>query len=221
MCFYLSSSPVDEECASVGDDFYSTDARIETSVYIEQLQRMFNFHHDDLGISFSKKRERHDFGAYYEVVVDVDFTHPAALSLAQTIENHPPLEWDLPAIRQIISKTAARTFDPKDLTANGSFSWVNTAVVTVEQGRRVLALVRKVRSGNLVTTNEVLANLEPDPDVQSCNEGVAKRFVVMLAHPSSPAQIIESTCFAASAELAIQEISTSHPGYQVLMHFSP
>ena len=90
MTIYLGSTPCEEECASVGDEHYQSDARIEIGAYIDQLNRTFHFHRSDLGITFRKKREPHDFGGYYEVVVDFEGFNWLSSPLAYVIEEHTP-----------------------------------------------------------------------------------------------------------------------------------
>lgn len=140
-------------------------------------------------------------------------------ALAQTIENHPPSEWDLPAIQVIIQQTADLIFDPQELALNGSFSWVKTQVKTVEQGRRILDLVRKVRDGRSVTTNEVLASLEPEPAAQAEPISQERQFIVTVAQPADPVSTVDFACTAISPALAIEQALQAHPGHELLMHF--
>ena len=94
MTIYLGSTPCDEECASVGDDHYGFDSRIEIAAYIAQLQRTFHFHSEDAAVSFRKKRDSHDYGSYYEVVATPDGSQHAyaaacEISLQLTTQTHP------------------------------------------------------------------------------------------------------------------------------------
>lgn len=95
-CLEIGSSPSDESCAQVGDENYSSQARKECSVWIEQLKREVgkvypNF--EDL-ISFKVKSNRHDFGTYYEVAVCYDTENEDSVRLAFMVESDASTRWD-------------------------------------------------------------------------------------------------------------------------------
>lgn len=219
MSYYLGSTPCEEECASVGDDHFRFDARIETTAFINQLNRTFVVHKPALGVYYKKKRESHDYGSYSEVVVD--FTGDPlqqASSVACTIENHVPAMWDLTAIQQIIQKTACKFFETEEL--NGRLSWMCTPIVSVDQGRRVLSLIRKQRSGVPVTPNEALAASTPEPDETPVSDSdVLKRFHLVVAEAGEDGAVLEFECMAEDAEHAAEQANSAYPGSEVLMHF--
>lgn len=220
MTIYLGSTPCEEECASVGDEHYQSDARIEIGAYIDQLNRTFHFHRSDLGIIFRKKREPHDFGGYYEVVVDFEGFNWLSSPLAYVIEEHTPTEWDVIALQEIILRTVSTHFQPEDLGLDGPLAWMKTPVVSVPQGRRMLDLVRKVRTGRCVSTNEVSANLALDPAEETSEQAGTQQFVVVLDDRSERHSLTEFECTAPSAELAIEQAKSTHPSSEVLMHFT-
>ena len=220
MTIYLGSSPCDEECASVGDEHYTSDARIEIAAYIDQLNRTFVLLNDELNISFCKKREAHDFGSYYEVAVEYESGSFYGQAVAYTIEDFMPEEWDSIALQDIIQKTASAHFDALDLSPAGTLAWMTTPVASVDQGRRILALIRKVRDGRRVTTNEVYASVQPDP-ADLLAPGCVRKHIVILAVPDGRWTTINFECQATGAELAIEQAKLAHPSYELLMHFVP
>lgn len=220
MTIYLGSAPCEEDCASVGDEHYQSDARIEIAAYIGQLNRTFNFHRSDLGISFQKKKDPHDFGGYYEVIVSFEGFNWLSSPLAYVIEEHTPTEWDVIALQEIILRTVSTYFQQEDIGLDGPLAWMKTPVVSVPQGRRMLDLVRKVRTGRRVSTNEVSANLALDPAEETSEQAGTQQFVVVLKDRSEQHSLTEFECTAPSAELAIGQAKSTHPSSEVLMHFT-
>lgn len=89
----LSSVPVDEPCAMVGEADYSTRARLECRAYIDQLKREFP-NAEAIGCTFKIRANPHDFGTYYEVAVVYDDNDDDQAATAFEIESSLPMEWD-------------------------------------------------------------------------------------------------------------------------------
>ena len=219
MTIYLGSTPCDEECASVGDDHYGFDSRIEIAAYIAQLQRTFHFHSEDAAVSFRKKRDSHDYGSYYEVVA-APMGSQRAYTAADTIEWQTPAEWDLPAIQEIVLQTAQQFFAGDELSSTGHLAWMLTPIESVPHGRRILGLIRKLRDGRTVTSSEIAASIASDPqELPAAGAGV-QRFFVLLGSKSDHFDSIEFECEAPSFEQAKEQAAAQHPEYEALMHFN-
>lgn len=220
MTYFLGPTPCEEDCASVGDEFYRADSRIEIAAYIKQLQRTFVFHTEKPGIAFAKKRESHEFGGYFEAIAEPLGTNGFGFRLAEVIEDNTPTEWDLVAIQEIISESKDRFFDAQDLSVDGVLSWMATTVSCVAQGRRMLAMLRKVRDGIRVTTNEVSANLALDPQDQAPSVSDARRFVAVFADARQNGATFDFECSVSSSELAVVQAKAAFPDCDLLMHFA-
>lgn len=84
----LGNVPIDEPCLQVGDVPLSA-LLAEVKCYLDYLERHFQPKHTTLGI----KKESHDFGTYYDVVVYYDEFDEVAEAEALEMENSP-LNWD-------------------------------------------------------------------------------------------------------------------------------
>ena len=89
---YIGSVPCSEECAQIGCDNYFKLSQIEGVVFIEQLIRTFGAL--PLDTFFKNKRNHHDFGAYYEVVVFFESENKASINYAYKVEGNMPEDWD-------------------------------------------------------------------------------------------------------------------------------
>ena len=87
----LCSAPTEEECVQVGDDDYASKARKECRALINQLERQFGTHDS---AHFAIKSNYHDYGTYYDVVVEYDSSVESAVEYAYNIENNLPTNWD-------------------------------------------------------------------------------------------------------------------------------
>lgn len=140
--------------------------------------------------------------------------------LAEIIENNTPTEWDLASIREIINESKERFFEAQDIRFDGVFSWMSTPISSVPHGRRMLALMRKVRDGKRVTTNEVSANLAPDPQDQAPSDSDARRHVAVFADAKQNGETFDFECSATSPELAVERAKEAFPNCDLLMHFA-
>ncbi len=100
----LSSSPVMEECASVGQDDYAERSRKECKVYTAQLERMFPVPKELEGeVWFETKLFPHDLGSYREVCVVFNTENEKAIDYAYECEKNMPENWDEEALTQLAS----------------------------------------------------------------------------------------------------------------------
>ena len=97
----LGSTPTSENCASVGEDDYREQTRIEITAYIGQLSRLFTLPE---GARFVSKANPHDFGTYHEVNIeypsswesggDDEAEEDERIVKLYDIENETPEYWD-------------------------------------------------------------------------------------------------------------------------------
>lgn len=80
----IGSTPCNEDCAQVGDEGYSAKARAECARYIAALKAHYGNPPD--GASYSIKAFPHDFGSYYEVVINYDDSIEAHVDYAFNVE---------------------------------------------------------------------------------------------------------------------------------------
>jgi hypothetical protein len=92
---YLGPTPPEEACAQVGQPDYQKQALKECRAYIHQLLRVFGG--PPSGAHFALARESHDFGTYYEVVIQYDAQDEEASQFALHVEANLPAEWDVQA----------------------------------------------------------------------------------------------------------------------------
>ena len=82
---YIGSVPADEPCAQTG---VTAEAgrfnRAECNAYIKALRTVYGPEPD--GCAYHIKRESHDFGAYYEVVIYFEDRDEAATAFAYKVE---------------------------------------------------------------------------------------------------------------------------------------
>ena len=94
----LGPTPSDESCAQVGSPDYLKWSRIESAIFIDQLNRVMP---PPEGARFSLKTFQHDFGSYVEVVANYDDDNEEQVSWAYKAESETPLTWDTEAISQL------------------------------------------------------------------------------------------------------------------------
>lgn len=89
----LGSAPTDEECVQVTDkDFYIKEMKEECLRYARLLNTKFPNRPE--GCTFSIRNFPHDFGNYYEVVVNFDNENEEQMNYAFEVENNLPERWD-------------------------------------------------------------------------------------------------------------------------------
>lgn len=95
----LSSSPVLEQCAQVGADFYQQDLSAEIAAYLHLLRRTFPT--EGVNAKFAVTRVQHDFGTYQEAVVKFNPRSEQEVDFALHVEANLPTHWDLVALNAI------------------------------------------------------------------------------------------------------------------------
>lgn len=89
--YYLGSAPADEPCAQVGGEDYEERAKAECRQYIAAIRIVCGDPPD--GAQLKVVSQPHDFGVYWEVVVQFDPDDPAAVSYATQCDRQAPTEW--------------------------------------------------------------------------------------------------------------------------------
>ncbi len=97
----ISSTPLAEPCAQVGQDDYPERSRIETKVFAQQCLRVLEEEFDEVACLISIKSFPHDFGTYREVVAYFDEEDDNSIKQAYWLESHTPEEWDDVALQQL------------------------------------------------------------------------------------------------------------------------
>lgn len=95
----LDGTPVDEECAQVGEEGYGIRARAECQAYIRQIQRQFPNMPE--GVSMRVKSSPHDYGSYYGVAVSFPEDDEKAADFAYMLEGEGPTKWDATARQEL------------------------------------------------------------------------------------------------------------------------
>jgi hypothetical protein len=99
---YLSqTTPSDESCAQVGYDDYMRNARIEASVYRDQLKRTFGINPG--GSFFRIVRCPHDFGTYLDLRFYYDDEDQVHVKYMMTVESGCE-EWDDHARKELFCR---------------------------------------------------------------------------------------------------------------------
>lgn len=98
--FYLSPTPVDEDCAQLGTDGFRKQATKEMTAFCGQLYRQFPLAKEK-GVYFRIKWENHDFGQYGEVVAAYDQDDDEAMNYALFVEHNIPERWDEEALKEL------------------------------------------------------------------------------------------------------------------------
>ena len=96
---YLGPTPAEEPCAQVGRPNYREQALKECRAYMRQLVRVFG--EPPSGARFALTSEAHDFGTYYEVVVQYDVQDEETSAFAFRVEANLPIEWDAQAREEL------------------------------------------------------------------------------------------------------------------------
>lgn len=99
---YISPVPADEDCAQVGQDNYSQRAIVECKAFIDQIRRAYG--EEPGSARLRVKSNPHDFGTYYEVIVEFDDQSVVEQDYAYDIEGDELsklYEWDDQAIQHL------------------------------------------------------------------------------------------------------------------------
>jgi hypothetical protein len=99
--YYLGPAPADEECAQLGHDEYEERAKAECRQYIAAVRIVCGDPPE--GARLKVVSQPHDFGLYWEVVVEFDPHIRAACEYAARCDAQAPTTW------------AAAGLDPPDV----------------------------------------------------------------------------------------------------------
>lgn len=97
---YLSPTPVEEDCAQVGEPDFRKKATKEMTAFCNQLYREFPEAREK-GVYFRIKWQNHDFGEYGEVVATYEMDDSDAMEFALHVERNIPERWDEKAISDL------------------------------------------------------------------------------------------------------------------------
>lgn len=86
------TTPGGEECAQVGTPGYYEKAQAEGKRFIAQIRKEFG--PEPEGAKLKIKGNPHDFGTYYDVVVQFEVGNTEAEKYAYDVENNAPYEWE-------------------------------------------------------------------------------------------------------------------------------
>lgn len=90
--FTLGSTPIEEDCAQVGEPDYRRRALHECWQFIQLLRDTFG--PEPEGTELRTKSFEHDFGMYYEAVCYFDTDLPASIDYASRCESEAPTTWE-------------------------------------------------------------------------------------------------------------------------------
>jgi hypothetical protein len=93
------TTPSGEDCAQVGSENFTANARKECIMFIKQIRRTFGVEPE--GATLSIKSSNHDLGTYYDVVCYFDDNNEVASDYAYRIDNELPEYWDEEAKKEL------------------------------------------------------------------------------------------------------------------------
>lgn len=93
----LGPTPHDEPCAQSGTPNYNRNSRIECLAVIQQIRRIFG--PEPVGTRLKIQSNPHDFGTYYDTIVEFDDEHEASVKYAYLVESEFPAKWDDAALQ--------------------------------------------------------------------------------------------------------------------------
>ena len=89
--FVIGPTPIEEECAQVGEPDYRRRALQECQRFIQLLRDIFG--PEPEGAALRIKSFEHDFGTYHDVVCWFDPDMPESVDYAIRCENNTPITW--------------------------------------------------------------------------------------------------------------------------------
>ena len=95
----IGSAPCDEDCAQVGSPNYRDRAGAECTAFIGQIRRVFG--PEPSGARLKVQSFPHDFGTYYEVVVQYETENEEAAAYAMVCCDRAPNQWDEAARQEL------------------------------------------------------------------------------------------------------------------------
>lgn len=109
----IGSTPFEEDCAQVGSPDYTERARLECSVFKDQILRHYPFPENENVCDVRIKANSHDFGTYYEVAVYYDPDHEPDVEWAFSVEGD--------------DKGVLATWDDESLKVLNAVTWYKRA----------------------------------------------------------------------------------------------
>lgn len=88
----FDTTPSDEPCAQVGDDYYPDKVMIEMRYLAAQLKKTFG--QPPEGARYAIASNAHDFGRYYSLRLVYDDDDPIQTEYAYQVDNDFPQVWD-------------------------------------------------------------------------------------------------------------------------------
>jgi hypothetical protein len=88
----IDSSPYEENCAQVGSDNYEKRAKQECSKFINLIVKKCGV--PPIGAKLKTTSFPHDFGRYYEVIVEFDTAVEDSVEYALFVEANAPRTWN-------------------------------------------------------------------------------------------------------------------------------
>ena len=98
----IGCSPVDEDCAQVGQADYHERALAECKALIGQIRRVFGEEPEQAQLKI--KAFPHDFGTYHEVVCYFNDDEDESMRYAFAVEGRLPDNWDKEAREELQAK---------------------------------------------------------------------------------------------------------------------
>lgn len=102
----LGPGPVLEDCAQVGSPDYQDRALRECRAYIEAIRKVLG--PEPEGARLRVNRNAHDFGTYYDCVVEYDGENEAAARYAQRCDAEAPTTWEAAGLEPPVSRGRGR-----------------------------------------------------------------------------------------------------------------
>ncbi len=103
---YLGTAPANEECAQVGSPDYQDRALRECRAYAEAIRKVLG--PEPEGARLRVKRESHDYGSYWELIVEYDGGNEAAARYAARCDAEAPTTWEDAGMRAPVAAGRGR-----------------------------------------------------------------------------------------------------------------
>lgn len=89
---YLGPAPCEEEPVQLGHPDYHDLGLRECRRYIAAIRKVCGNEPDNARLRVVK--EPHDFGSFYDVIVEFDPADPQAVAYAEKVDEHGPVTWE-------------------------------------------------------------------------------------------------------------------------------
>lgn len=93
---YLGSAPISEDCVQIDQSVNYLPKMIEECYrYADLLRMKFPIPKELIGkVAYSLKKENHEFGTHYEVIINFDDEDDKAMDFAYNVESNLPEKWE-------------------------------------------------------------------------------------------------------------------------------